>query len=59
MADHLSKLPEGVANFKDLIIADLFPYEQLLFVLNTVPPLYPDIVSFLVSGVISADLNAQ
>lgn len=59
VADHLSRLLEGVAEPKDIAIDESFPNEQLLAMQIVAAPWYADIVNFLASGVVPTDMNAQ
>lgn len=59
VVDHLSRLPEGVAESKNVAIDESFPDEQLLSMQITAAPWYAGILNFLASGVVPLDLNAQ
>ena len=59
MADHLSRLEDGVTPKEDQLIKETFPDEQLFGVSQATTPWYVDLVNYLVSGLFPLDLSYQ
>ena len=63
MADHLSRLEESENGHNLDVINEVFLDEQLFTIIPSKPtyrvPWYADFVNYLVSGLLSPDLNVQ